>query len=110
MVLVHSITEVLGEDLSDKKIAIWGLAFKPGTDDMREAPSIRLIDELKQRGAKVQAYDPQAMNMAKSFYLKDVEVEYINNKYDAIKNKHIPAASNIFENDNFFIFSPFLFF
>lgn len=70
MVLVHSITEVLGEDLSDKKIAIWGLAFKPGTDDMREAPSIRLIDELKQRGAKVQAYDPQAMNMAKSFILK----------------------------------------
>ena len=84
MVLVHSITEVLGEDLSDKKIAIWGLAFKPGTDDMREAPSIRLIEELKQRGAKVQAYDPQAMNMAKSFYLKDVEVEYINNKYDAL--------------------------
>ena len=86
MVLVHSITEVLGEDLSDKKIAIWGLAFKPGTDDMREAPSIRLIDELKQRGAKVQAYDPQAMNMAKSFYLKDVEVEYINNKYDALND------------------------
>ena len=86
MVLVHSITEVLGEDLSDKKIAIWGLAFKPGTDDMREAPSIRLIEELKQRGAKVQAYDPQAMNMAKSFYLKDVEVEYINNKYDALND------------------------
>ena len=53
---------------------------------MREAPSIRLIEELKQRGAKVQAYDPQAMNMAKTFYLKDVEVEYINNKYDALND------------------------
>ena len=69
-----------------KKIAIWGLAFKPGTDDMREAPSIRLIKELKQRGAKIQAYDPQAMNMAKTFYLKGVDIDYINNKYDALND------------------------
>lgn len=86
MVLVHNIVEVLGTDLTDKTIAVWGLAFKPGTDDMREAPSIRLIKELIQHGAKIRAYDPQAMKVAKDFYLKNIEVEYVANKYDALNN------------------------
>jgi len=50
-----------GHDLSGLQFAVWGLAFKPGTDDMREAPSVNLIDELLQRGARVQAFDPVAM-------------------------------------------------
>ncbi|MCX7224206.1 MAG: UDP-glucose/GDP-mannose dehydrogenase family protein [Burkholderiales bacterium] len=50
-----------GEDLSGLQFAVWGLAFKPGTDDMREAPSVNLIDELLQRGAQVRAFDPAAM-------------------------------------------------
>jgi UDPglucose 6-dehydrogenase len=50
-----------GEDLSGLQFAVWGLSFKPGTDDMREAPSVNLIDELLQRGARVQAFDPVAM-------------------------------------------------
>lgn len=86
MVLVHNIVDILGADLTGKTIAVWGLAFKPGTDDMREAPSIRLIKELVQHGAKIRAYDPQAMKVAKDFYLKDVEVEYVTNKYDALNN------------------------
>lgn len=86
MVLVYNIVDVLGVDLTGKTIAVWGLAFKPGTDDMREAPSIRLIKELIQHGAKIRAYDPQAMKVAKDFYLKDVEVEYVTNKYDALNN------------------------
>lgn len=50
-----------GPDLSGLQFAVWGLSFKPGTDDMREAPSVNLIDELLQRGARVQAFDPVAM-------------------------------------------------
>ena len=87
IVLVHKITAVFGEDLHGKCFAVWGLAFKPGTDDMREAPAIRLIEELTKRGAQIRAYDPQAMETAKSFYLKDVEnITYIKNKYDALND------------------------
>ena len=87
MVLVHKITAVFGEDLHGKTFAVWGLAFKPGKDDMREAPARRLIEELTKRGAQIRAYDPQAMETAKSFYLKDVEnITYIKNKYDALND------------------------
>ena len=53
-----------GQDLSGMQFAVWGLAFKPGTDDMREAPSVDLIDELLRRGARVKAFDPVAMTRA----------------------------------------------
>ena len=85
MVLVNKVIDVFGEDLKGKTFAVWGLAFKPGTDDMREAPSIRLIEELTKRGAFIRAYDPQAMKTAKNFYLKDIDnIMYIKNKYDAL--------------------------
>ena len=58
--LVHVVKAELGEDLTGKRIAIWGLAFKPETDDMREAPAIRIIEGLVAAGAKVTAFDPQA--------------------------------------------------
>jgi UDPglucose 6-dehydrogenase len=54
----------MGEDLSGKVFALWGLAFKPNTDDMREAPSRTVIAELARRGARVQAYDPVARDEA----------------------------------------------
>jgi len=64
-VLSNKIIARFGENLSDKKFAIWGLAFKPNTDDMREAPSLVLIDELTKRGATVVAFDPVAMAEAR---------------------------------------------
>lgn len=62
--LGRRIVEHFGEDLSDRVIAVWGLAFKPETDDMREATSVTLIDDLIERGATVQAYDPVAGKVA----------------------------------------------
>ena len=84
-VLVTKILKKFGEDLSGRTFAVWGLAFKPNTDDMRAAPSVHIIDELAKRGAKVIAYDPQAAERAQTFYLKDTpNVSYASSKYDAL--------------------------
>jgi len=64
-VLVDKVVARFGEDLTGRQFAIWGLAFKPNTDDMREAPSRALIHELSRRGATILAYDPVAMGEAK---------------------------------------------
>ena len=83
--IVKKIIKKYGEDLSNMTFTIWGLAFKPNTDDMREAPSIVIINELAKRGAKIQAYDPEATEQAKTFYLKSVDnIQYFDNKYDAL--------------------------
>lgn len=63
--LGKKIKNLFGEDLSGRKFAIWGLAFKPETDDIREAPALELIDELLAAGASVQAFDPEAMENVK---------------------------------------------
>lgn len=87
LVIAEKIVKKYGEDLSNKTFALWGLSFKPGTDDMREAPSIYIIKELVKRGAKIKAYDPKAMKQAKSFYLKDLEeVTYKKKKYNVLRN------------------------
>jgi len=86
LVIANKIVTRFGEDLTGKTFGVWGLAFKPGTDDMREAPSIYVIKELIKRGAKIQAYDPKAVEEAKSCYLKDIEnIEYVSSKYQAIE-------------------------
>lgn len=85
-VIAEKIVKRFGENLSGKTFALWGLAFKPGTDDMREAPAIYVVKELVKRGAKVKAYDPKAIEEAKHFYLKDVEgISYFDAKYDVLK-------------------------
>ncbi len=66
-----------------RKFAIWGLSFKPNTDDMREAPSLVLIEKLLKHGAHVSAYDPVAMNEAKKHYLGD-SIEYAKDEYEAL--------------------------
>jgi UDPglucose 6-dehydrogenase len=81
---VNKITKRFGEDLSNKTFGIWGLAFKPKTDDMREAPAITIIDELLKRGAKIKAYDPKAMNTAKRIF--GDKIFYTQNSYEAIEN------------------------
>jgi len=67
-VLAAKIVKSFGENLAGRRFALWGLAFKPNTDDMREAPSRVLIDELLERGASVCAYDPVAMQEAQRIY------------------------------------------
>ncbi|HCO81907.1 MAG TPA: UDP-glucose 6-dehydrogenase, partial [Arenibacter sp.] len=87
MVIANKVVKRFGENLSGKTFAVWGLAFKPETDDMREAPAIYIIKELVKRGAKIQAYDPKAMEEAQHFYLKDLKgVSYHNSKYDTLKD------------------------
>jgi UDPglucose 6-dehydrogenase len=74
-VLVGKVVDRYGEELQGRRFAIWGLAFKPNTDDMREAPSRALIDELLVRGATVRAYDPVAMDEARNLYAGEARVE-----------------------------------
>ena len=64
-VLVQMVKEELGDDLTGKKLAIWGLAFKPETDDMREAPSLEIIKGLHEAGAQIVAFAPQAAETSK---------------------------------------------
>jgi UDPglucose 6-dehydrogenase len=85
LVIAKKVVKRFGEDLKGKTFAVWGLSFKPDTDDMREAPAIYVIKELTKRGAEIKAYDPKAMHEAQSFYLKDVPgITYCNSKYEAI--------------------------
>ncbi len=86
-VIANKVISRFGEDLEGRIFAIWGLAFKPETDDMREASSIVVINELTKRGAKIKAYDPKAIEEAKEFYLKDNNnIEYFSSKYTALLN------------------------
>lgn len=79
---LQKVTNRLGENLSDKTIAVWGLAFKPKTNDMREAPSITIINSLLKLGAKIKAYDPKAIETAKLHFKNSIE--YANSAYDAL--------------------------
>lgn len=67
-VLVEKIFNKFGNDLSGKKIAIWGLAFKPNTDDIREAPALYIIEDLLNAGAEIVAYDPEAKENVKRYF------------------------------------------
>jgi len=81
--LVEKIKEHYGSDLSDQTFAIWGLAFKADTDDIREAPSIHVIEELLQSGATIRAYDPEAMaNIDKLF---DGKIDLIDDMYNVLE-------------------------
>jgi UDPglucose 6-dehydrogenase len=82
MVMSNKVIRHFGEDLKGKTFAVWGLSFKPKTDDMREAPSVVIINELLKRGAKVRAYDPVAMEEAKH-QLHDT-IAYAKDQYDAL--------------------------
>lgn len=84
LVLVKKILKHFKNDIKGRKFAVWGLAFKPNTDDMREAPSITIIKELVRLGANVTAYDPVAMENAKS-YLGNIP-EYKQDQYEALKD------------------------
>ena len=85
MVLAQKVVKKFGEDLSSRTLAVWGISFKPETDDTREASSITIIGELSKRGAKIKAYDPKAMEVAKNYYFRECEnIEYVDSKYTAL--------------------------
>jgi len=85
-VIPKKVTDRFGEDLSGRVFTVWGLSFKPETDDMREASSITIIKDLTSRGATIVAYDPKAIHEAKSHYLKNNnQVFYVHDKYEALK-------------------------
>ncbi len=79
--LVDKMTKHFGS-LAGRTIALWGLAFKPRTDDMREAPAITIVEKLIEAGAKVRAYDPEAMKMAKGIFGN--RVTFVERGYDAL--------------------------
>ena len=81
-ILMPKIKNFFRGDLKGKKIAVWGLAFKPDTDDIREAPALYMIDELTKAGATVSAYDPEAMKNVSQ--LIGDKIEFAQNEYDAL--------------------------
>ena len=84
-VLFSKIKKYYGSSISKRTFAVWGLSFKPETDDMREAPSINLISSLVNSGGIVNAYDPKAVDEAK-YYLRKFNINYCRDKYSALKN------------------------
>ena len=84
-VLAAKIVKRFGPDLTGKRFAVWGLAFKPNTDDMREAPARELVGELLERGASVTTYDPVAMDEARRIFGDDSRIRYADSPLHAIE-------------------------
>jgi UDPglucose 6-dehydrogenase len=102
LLLVERVKKHFGEDLSGKKGAVWGLSFKPRTDDIREAPSIPIIQGLLEAGASLSVFDPVAMQNAQ--VVLGEKVEYAHSNYDAVKDADFLAVVtewNEFRRPNF---------
>lgn len=84
--LLERLDEQLGKSLKGKTIAVWGLSFKPRTDDMREAPAIPIINGILERGGKVRAFDPAARDVARGIF--GSRITYATSAYDAAKGAH----------------------
>jgi len=84
-ILVNKLTAKLGSDLKGKRFAMWGLAFKPNTDDMREAPSRSMLEALWEMGASVSAYDPAAMEETRRIYGERADLLLVDSPMDALK-------------------------
>ena len=82
--LIPKIKKYFKNQLAGKRFAIWGLAFKPNTDDIREAPALYMIEELLKEGVTIRAFDPEAMNNVKN--LLGNKIEYAENQYDCLKD------------------------
>lgn len=84
-VLPQKVIRIFGEDLTGITLGVWGLSFKPGTDDMREASSLVLIEECIKRGARIQAYDPEAMHVAREI-IPSEQLVLAEHQYDALNS------------------------
>jgi UDPglucose 6-dehydrogenase len=101
-ILVVRAREHFGSNLKGRTFAVWGLAFKPRTDDMREAPSLVVIDELLSAGAKVQVHDPEALESARAIF--GDRVSYHPTNYEALRGADalmILTEWNQFRHPNF---------
>ncbi|HXS38106.1 MAG TPA: nucleotide sugar dehydrogenase, partial [Flavipsychrobacter sp.] len=101
-ILGRKIKEYFGSDLSKCTFAIWGLAFKPETDDIREAPALELISELVEAGANIRVFDPEAMENVKRIF--GDKLHYSKDQYDALKHADalvIVTEWSEFRNPNF---------
>ncbi|SDK75939.1 UDP-glucose dehydrogenase [Pedobacter sp. ok626] len=101
-ILVDKLLKYYKNDLKGKHFALWGLAFKPETDDIREAPSLYIIDELIKHGARVTAFDPEGMNNVKA--IVGDKITYSENQYDALVNADallIATEWSVFRNPDF---------
>jgi len=85
-ILPKKIKKQFGDNLKGKHFALWGLAFKPNTDDMREASSRVLINELIKAGASITAYDPVAMDEAKRIFKDEKSLSFVNTQEETLKN------------------------
>jgi UDPglucose 6-dehydrogenase len=83
-VLVKKMMKFYNNDVKGKTFALWGLAFKPNTDDIREAPALYIMDELLEAGAKIQVFDPEAMSNIKKIYGE--KISYFNDEYEVLAN------------------------
>lgn len=84
MVFIQKIEKYFSNELSGKHFAVWGLAFKPNTDDIREAPALGVIDHLLQYGATISAFDPEAMINVKAIYQD--KISFASSQYEALAN------------------------
>jgi UDPglucose 6-dehydrogenase len=103
-VMASKIKKVFGDELSGKTIALWGLAFKPNTDDMREASSRVFLDMIWEAGAKVRAFDPEAMDETKRIYGKRDDLILCNSPEEALKSADALAILtewNVFRSPDF---------
>ena len=94
--------DTLVKPLTGKTFAVWGLSFKPKTDDMREAPSLTIIDQILKLGGRVQVYDPEAMKTAQKIFGK--KISYAPSNYEALKSADaliLITEWNEFRNPNF---------
>ena len=90
------------KDIQGRHFALWALAFKPHTDDMREAPSLTIIDQILKLGGRVQVYDPEAMKTAQKIFGK--KISYAPSNYEALKSADaliLITEWNEFRNPNF---------
>ena len=88
-VLFEKLLLNFGNNLKRKKIAIWGLSFKPGTDDLREAPSLELIDSILDAGGEIFAHDPEAAQECKKLYSSEKNFNIKSDHYDCLKNSEV---------------------
>jgi UDPglucose 6-dehydrogenase len=103
-ILVNKLTAKLGTDLKGKRFAMWGLAFKPNTDDMREAPSRSMLEALWAMGASVSAYDPAAMEETRRIYGERADLLLVDSPMDALKGADallIVTEWKVFRSPNF---------